>query len=428
MLTYQELIQQMNQSMLAAEPDRVGLLRDVLDQLDHPEKQYQIMHIVGTNGKGSTGTLIGNLLINTGEKVGHFASPAIHNDREQIQLQNEMISETDFVSTYEKIIGKLTDDFKMNQLSIFEWFVIIMLQYFADQRVSWAIIEAGLGGKYDATNAISAPIITIITHVDLDHTRILGNTIKKIAYNKTDVIKPNTTVFLAPRQSQDTKDVVEQRIVERHAQSLIDTEYVDIKIDSETANGFDLEISGHELRQTKVHLGMLGEFQLDNLKTVISLYDWLIQDGDISNNNSIGDILKLTLSQTEIAGRMQIIQQQPTVILDAAHNPDSTKRLIESLKQIYPNQKLKFVLGFLQDKNYLEMAHLYEAVADEIVVVTPDNLQRAIPAVELHEVITNSKVVDNAQIGLSQLLTRSNLDDVIIVTGSFYTIKEVEIE
>ena len=257
---------------------------------------------------------------------------------------------------------------------------------------------------------------------------ILGNTIKKIAYNKTDVIKPNTTVFLAPRQSQDTKDVVEQRIVERHARSLIDTEYVDIKIDSETANGFDLEISSHELRQTKVHLGMLGEFQLDNLKTVISLYDWLIQDGDISNNNSIGDILKLTLSQTKIAGRMQIIQQQPTVILDAAHNPDSTKRLIESLKQIYPNQKLKFVLGFLQDKNYLEMAHLYEAFADEIVVVTPDNLQRAIPAVELHEVITNSKVVDNAQIGLSQLLTRSNLDDVIIVTGSFYTIKEVEIE
>lgn len=428
MLTYQELIQQMNQSMLAAEPDRVGLLRDVLDKLDHPEKQYQIMHIVGTNGKGSTGTLIGNLLINTGEKVGHFASPAIHNDREQIQLQNKMISETDFVSTYEKIIGKLTADFKMNQLSIFEWFVIIMLQYFADQGVSWAIIEAGLGGKYDATNAISAPIITIVTHVDLDHTMILGNTIKKIAYNKSDVIKPNTTVFLAPRQSQDTKNVVEQRIVERHAQSLIDTEYVDIKIDSETANGFDLEISSHELRQTKVHLGMLGEFQLDNLKTVISLYDWLIQDGYVSNNNLIGDILKLTLSQTKIAGRMQIIQQQPTVILDAAHNPDSTKRLIESLKRIYPNQKLKFVLGFLQDKNYLEMAHLYEAVADEIVVVTPDNLQRAIPAVELHEVITNSKVVDNAQIGLSQLLTRSNLDDVIIVTGSFYTIKEVEIE
>ncbi|CUS25989.1 folylpolyglutamate synthase [Paucilactobacillus oligofermentans DSM 15707 = LMG 22743] len=428
MLTYQELIQQMNQSMLAAEPDRVGLLCDVLDQLDHPEKQYQIMHIVGTNGKGSTGTLIGNLLINTGEKVGHFASPAIHNDREQIQLQNKMISETDFVSTYEKIIGKLTADFKMNQLSIFEWFVIIMLQYFADQGVSWAIIEAGLGGKYDATNAISAPIITIVTHVDLDHTMILGNTIKKIAYNKSDVIKPNTTVFLAPRQSQDTKNVVEQRIVERHAQSLIDTEYVDIKIDSETTNGFDLEISSHELRQTKVHLGMLGEFQLDNLKTVISLYDWLIQDGYVSNNNLIGDILKLTLSQTKIAGRMQIIQQQPTVILDAAHNPDSTKRLIESLKRIYPNQKLKFVLGFLQDKNYLEMAHLYEAVADEIVVVTPDNLQRAIPAVELHEVITNSKVVDNAQIGLSQLLTRSNLDDVIIVTGSFYTIKEVEIE
>ena len=283
MLSYQELIHQMNQSMLAAESDRVALLRYILDQLGHPESKYHIVHIVGTNGKGSTGTLVGNLLINSGEKVGHFASPAIHDDREQILLQNQMISETNFVTTYEKIMAKLTVEFDMSSLSIFEWFVIIMLQYFADQEVTWAIIEAGLGGKLDATNAINAPLLTIITHVDLDHTAILGNTIKMIAYNKSDVIKQNTTVFMAPNQTDDTKQVMVNRVIERNAKELIDSSYVSVKIQRENLTGFDLQISSYYLDNVEFHFDMLGEFQIDNLQTVIAVYDWLVQ-----NNFGVG--------------------------------------------------------------------------------------------------------------------------------------------
>lgn len=422
MLSYQELIHQMNQSMLAAESDRVALLRYILDQLGHPESKYHIVHIVGTNGKGSTGTLVGNLLMNSGEKVGHFASPAIHDDREQILLQNQMISETNFVTTYEKIMAKLTVEFDMSSLSIFEWFVIIMLQYFADQEVTWAIIEAGLGGKLDATNAINAPLLTIITHVDLDHTAILGNTIKMIAYNKSDVIKQNTTVFMAPNQTDDTKQVMVNQVIERNAKELIDSSYVSVKIQRENLTGFDLQISSHYLDNVEFHFDMLGEFQIDNLQTVIAVYDWLVQ-----NNFGVGlQSLKETLTTTKIEGRMQVINHQPTVILDAAHNPDSTKRLISSLKHLYPTENLKFILGFLQDKNYLEMAKLYHTISKEIVVVTPNNSKRALSASRLQKEIPGSQIASNAQIGLETLIKQSGPNDVIVVTGSFYTIKEIE--
>ncbi len=205
---YEELLKHMNQAMLANDDDRVALVRRVLAAINHPDLNFKVVHLAGTNGKGSTGSLVAQMLINQGYKVGHFSSPALVDQREQIVINHQQITTTDFVRIYNWISERLPGDISADDLTVFEWFVLIMLQYFSDQKVNWAIVEAGLGGKDDATNAIQPPLVTVFTHIDLDHTKILGNTIKKIAYNKSQIIKPKTTVFVAPNQHHDAITVL----------------------------------------------------------------------------------------------------------------------------------------------------------------------------------------------------------------------------
>ena len=188
MLSYEAIIQQFSPAMKAGENDRVGLLRRILVALGNPDQQYQVIHIAGTNGKGSTGQIITQALMVKGYQVGHFASPAMLDDREQVQINNQLVTKKAFVKAYETICQKLPAGIVPSDLTVFEWWTLIALQVFADAKVDWAVIEVGLGGQNDATNAIAAPELAVITHLALYHTRILGSTLTAIA--KAKLLKP----------------------------------------------------------------------------------------------------------------------------------------------------------------------------------------------------------------------------------------------
>lgn len=416
MLTYEELTGQMNQAMLGGQDDRVALLRRVLDALGRPDHRFKIIHIAGTNGKGSTGSLIEQTLQRAGLRVGYFSSPAMVDQREQVRINDEMIAKGVFVRTYEQIRRRLPADIQPQQISVFEWWTLIMLQYFADQRVDWAVIECGLGGQDDATNAIDAPVAAVITHVALDHTRILGPTIRDIASAKAGIIKPGTQVaVLAPNQDEETKRIIQRRCRQAGVSLLM-------------ADGIALEAQGDTVRlrvgaaRLAGHFNLLGTFQHDNLRTAALLVAWLVRQGVLADFAPF----MATMATIAIPGRMQVVAHRPLTILDGAHNPDAAKRLVETIHEEFAGRRLIMVIGFLTDKDWHQMARLYQQVAAKIIVTSPDNHQRALPTAALQEFIPEAQVAADAHQGLRLAQELAQPDDVILVTGSFYLIKELE--
>ncbi len=413
MQTYEQINAGFNRQMLGGQRDRVKFLRRILTRLGNPDQRFQIIHLAGTNGKGSTGTMLEQGLQNAGYRVGYFSSPALVDDREQIKVNDHLISKKDFAVTYQKIIEHLPADLSPDDITIFEWWTLIMLQYFADQKVDWAVIECGLGGRDDATNIISAPFISVITHIALDHIRILGPTITKIAQAKAGIIKNGTKqVFLAPHQEKDALTIIREKAQQQRvglkqadAQSIVDGKAI-LKVN-------------HKIY--KVPFNLLGTFQSENLGTVISVFAFLRQQGLVTSWQP----LLSTLATVKIAGRMQRITDHPLVILDGAHNPDAAKQLTKTIST-FPHNKIIMVLGFLADKSIRQMVKIYQQMADEIIITTPGHPTRALEASALKSALPQAIIADNPQKGLVMAKKIAEPNDLIVVTGSFYTIKDIE--
>lgn len=421
-MSYEQIVASLNPQMRGGDDDRVGLLKRVLAKLHHPEQQFRIIHIAGTNGKGSTGTMIANCLHQAGQKVGHFSSPAMVDQREQIQIDGSLIEKSAFIATYEKIARQLPNDLSTDDLTVFEWWTLIMLQYFADQKVDWAVIECGLGGQNDATNAIAAPKLAIFTHIALDHTRILGPTIKDIAQAKAGIIKPKTSaVVLAPNQDPVAKAQIVDRARTCRVPVLDGEKMVQLTVLDQSWAGTQLQIKLPEIELT-CRFNLLGTFQLDNLKTALTAIVWLSSH----EIEIMPEQLAEALENIAIPGRLQKIGTQPLSFLDGAHNPDAAARLTQTLDQLEHPQKLVLVLGFLKDKNVAQMARIYQTLDAQIILATPDQPKRALAAKDLQQYLPGAMVIDDAWSAYQKARTLAGADGMVLVTGSFYLIKEIE--
>ena len=416
MLTYQQLIHDMNQAMLGGNDDRVPLLKRILASLGHPDHAYRIIHIAGTNGKGSTGSLIEQTLQAAGNRVGYFSSPAMVDQRDQIKVNVQLISQQEFVHTYQYIVDHLPGDITPHMLSIFEWWTLIMLQFFADQQVQWAVIECGLGGQDDATNAIDAPLLAVITHVALDHTRILGSTISLIAHAKAGIIKSGTrAVFIAPHQ----ETAALREIVTASDQCQVSLHKADrVKI---TANHHQVQLTIAGQRVSG-HLNLLGTFQHDNDRTAVLVVKWLVDHHFLPDWTPFLQ----TMATIQIPGRMQVVDQHPLTILDGAHNPDAARQIVATMQALRRTGRLIMVVGFLADKDWQTMVNLYRPIADQFIVTTPANPQRALPVTALQAALPEARAAVNGHEALRLARKMATPEDTILMTGSFYLIKEVE--
>jgi dihydrofolate synthase/folylpolyglutamate synthase len=424
-LTYEHLQASFNRQMKGDQDNRVELLRDVLSAIGHPERRYKVIHIAGTNGKGSTGRLLSLLLQESGMRVGHFNSPAMIDQREQIKINGQKISKQDFVTAYQQIAAVLPAPFQPSDFTIFEWWTLIMLQAFANAKVDWAVIEVGLGGTNDATNCIDAPQLAVITHLALDHTKILGPTIEDIATAKAGIIKRGTAnVVLAPHQVKQARRVIELR-AHKLGVSLVDSarQATVMTVGQPTLAGQPLIIKSKRVPETMVKLRLLGDYQLDNLTTVLASVDCLRQQGvSLTNYELITAIEGATLP-----GRFQQLDRQPAVVVDGAHNPDGTRQLVESINHLGLDRRpLALVVGFLADKDVAAMVKQYQSLPAEVFVVTPDNPARSLAAEKLAQMWPGARPCSSSSSALSRAKQAVGEKGCVIVAGSFYLIKEIE--
>lgn len=319
-----------NQGAIAYKKDLSNIIK-LAAHLGNPQHQIQTLHVGGTNGKGSTSSMLSSVLQEAGYRVGLYTSPHMKDFRERIRLQGDMIPETFIVD----FIAENKTFFEREQLSFFEMTVGLAFQYFAEQKVDIAIIEVGMGGRLDATNIIT-PLVSVITTIGKDHTAFLGETLELIAGEKAGIIKKGTPVVIGEFH-KETWPVFEQKA---------------------KAMGSDIVIASEDEFVDKIS-DLTGSYQRQNIRTVCKTIEVLkkVSHFDVSETNLKTGLLN-TVKNTGLQGRWQILNQQPLIVCDCAHNKQGIESVLNQVIQT-PKNQLFFVLGFVNDKNLDEILPLF---------------------------------------------------------------------
>jgi len=293
----------------------------LVNQLNHPEKKFKSIHVAGTNGKGSTSSMIASILQEAGYKVGLYTSPHLKDFRERIRINGELISE-EFVVDF---IAENKSFFEENELSFFEMTVGLAFDYFAKEAVDVAVIEVGMGGRLDSTNIIT-PLVSVITNIGFDHTQFLGDTLAKIAFEKAGIIKQNIPVVIG-EYTEETKAVFFEKAV------------------SEVAPIYFAQ----DLPRVTYACALLGDYQEFNKKTVIQAIELVQSEFNIEEEHiKLG--LKNVIQNTGLLGRWQILSKKPFVVCDTAHNSHGLKIVLNQVQK-HDFDTLHVVLGVVNDKD-----------------------------------------------------------------------------
>lgn len=401
-MTYQQTLNWMfsqlpmyqRQGKTAFKKDLTNIIA-LANELGNPEKKFKSIHVGGTNGKGSTSHMIASILQETGYKVGLYTSPHLKNFTERIRINGEEVSR-DFVVDF---ILKNKSFLENQALSFFEMTVGMAFQYFAEEKVDIALIEVGLGGRLDSTNIIT-PEVSVITNIGLDHTQFLGETLPEIAFEKAGIIKKNIPVVIGERQS-DIEDVFLNK-------AKLESSEIEFASDSEEYHETDL----------------LGEYQVKNSKTAVAAIK-KIKDYKISVKN-IKEGLNNVTKNTNLIGRWQILQTNPKVICDTAHNTEGLSIVLNQLKKEKYNS-LHIVLGVVSDKKLNEVLPLFPKKA-RYYFCRP-NIPRGMKVEELMEVSREfglkGKGYNSVNQAYNDAKKNSAKNDLIYVGGSTFVVAEI---
>ena len=383
---------------------KLGLdnIQKICDELGNPEKKYKIIHITGTNGKGSTSTIIETVLLEAGYSVGKYTSPHILKFNERIRANGKDISDEEIALTYEKVksaiknIG-ITPTF-------FEVTTAMMFLYFAEKKVEYAVLEVGMGGRFDATNVADGDI-AVITNVSLDHTEYLGKTIYDIAFEKAGIIKEKSFVIVGDSDKEFLKAVSEKK------KTFINTEekYNDVKYNLNFKN-FMTEIY---INEKKFNLSLFGDYQVKNF---LCAYEALKHLG-ISD-----EIIEKAVSKVVWQCRFERFSQNPLTILEGAHNIDGILNLKKILTHEYKSDEIVMIVSILKDKKVKEMLEVCESFSDKIILTSLSDNPRGLSGEKLLEYTDKSSIFsveDNIKKAY-ETAEKSNRR-IIAVCGSFYT-------
>lgn len=389
-------------------PGELGIerVKNALKLFGSPQNELKIFHIAGTSGKGSTCYILSSILISQGFSVGLTLSPHILDIRERIQINNELISKEDFINLYTQV----KETTKAYPLTYFEILTVMAFVYFKSKSLDFCVIETGLGGTFDATNVIdSSEKICLITRIGLDHTHILGNTVKEIAAQKAGIIGSSNKVFT----------VKQEAVVNETLESFADITYVNSD------------------KYSEFKVGLIGNYQKENASLALSAFDYLSQ-----RENFQIDWTKVsnTLKELKLFGRFSEIKLEPLenkVVLDGAHNPQKIGAFVNALKEHFPEKDFVFVVAFKHGKDISENLKPIVKSAKKIYLTTyknekynymPEdtdiiNLKASIKALGF----TNYEIEPNLNLLVKTLFnSKKELKNCIIVfTGSFYLISRL---
>lgn len=400
---------------------KLGLdtIRALLGRMGDPHRRYPVLHIGGTNGKGSTAALAASILQASGHRVGLYTSPHLIDFRERIRINGEMIPESRVIHGVEVLREASGPDLSP---TFFEFTTALACHHFAESRVDVAVLEVGLGGRFDATNVVE-PLATAITTIGLDHEAYLGSTIEAIAMEKAGIIKPDVPVVLGRIGGPAA------RVIKGRAATVGATVFrLDRDFRCEGSSPDDCRYTGLALRVEHLNCPLKGRFQIDNLACSLALIELAHQRGVAVTETSV----RAGVREVAWEGRLEIVGQAPTVMVDGAHNPSAATVLAEYLagwRRARPDARVSLIVGMMRDKHPREFLAPLLPLVDSLILTQAD-LPRAATGPELRLLLEHdapgAQVAPTPSDALAMAKDAAVASDLICVTGSLMLVGEIK--
>lgn len=399
----------------------LGRMHWLLRELGDPHTQFRSVVVAGTKGKGSTSAMLESILRAAGYRTGLFSSPHLHSWRERIQIDRQLIPQADVIAYVERLKPLVARLGELGPPTVFELATALALRYFADRQIDSAVLEIGMGGRYDTVNVVT-PLVSVITPISFDHMAVLGATIPEIAAAKAGIIKPQVPVVIAP-QMPEALAVIRAEAAQQQA-PLFQAQAASVHLLMPTPNLPDPSPLRYPVAIQPEKIGLGGVYQLDNARVALAVVLLLREQGLTIDD----DALAQGLASAHWPGRFEILARQPTIVVDGAMNGESARRLRESLLAL-PHRNLILVLGTSRDKDIDAIAR--ELVPDAAAVVLTRSYHPRSAAVEtlaehvkplLRAPDCPVILTDDIPPALDEARRLAAPDDLICVTGSLFVV------
>ena len=397
----------------------------LLELLGNPQDSLNVIHVAGTNGKGSVCSFISNILKEEGYKVGLYTSPYLETFTERIRVNGENIPKEDVARIItlikEKIDIMISEGY--SSPTEFEIVTAMAFYYYNEQKMDYVVLEVGLGGRYDSTNVIKNPLVSVLVSISFDHIGVLGDTIGKIAYEKAGIIKENGTAIVY-KQVKEAEDVIKEVCKNKNS------DYIEVNFDNILVKKSDIYSQVYDCtimdeKFENIEIKLIGEHQINNSIVALNVVKFLRDNKNVKISN---ESIKNGLLTTKWPGRIEKIMENPMFIIDGAHNEDGAKSLRKSLEKNFPDKKLTLLIGMLADKDIDSVLKILMPKFNKVITTTPHN-HRAINSEELKNRISmyveDVISIENIEDAVKYTLDNAKEDEVIISAGSLYMIGTV---
>lgn len=390
-----------------------GLMRinNLLDFLGHPEKDYPIIHVAGTNGKGSTCRIMHTLLVAAGYKTGLYTSPHLLRFNERIKVNDEEISDAALGKLFEKFDQYLDE----SRASFFEITTAMALDYFREQKVDLAILEVGLGGRFDATNAVT-PKISVITSISKDHEEFLGSELDQIAREKAGIIKKNIPVVTS-KQTAVVSKILQNISKSTRSKFFSAPKSCNIQINKLDLNGQNLNLQINNQFFKNINYPLLGAHQLENLKaalTALSIFPGV---------NYTQTLINSGLKRLQNHGRFEIIKKEPVIIYDVAHNTAGIKAAIATVKKLFPGKKIDLLVSFKATKRLEKLGEMFRELKGTVYITEMENTESIKSEKLISQIkdsISETKIIQNPNMKSLITTLTQNRKEPLLILGSHY--------
>ena len=405
----------------------LGLTRmeNLLERMGRPDRQLKIIHVAGTNGKGSVCTFIASVLQEAGYSVGRYISPTLFEYRERIQMNGQMIEE-DMLAKGMSIVRSCCESMAADGQevpTIFEIETAVGFWYFLEKACDYVVLETGMGGRLDSTNVIEHPILNVITSISMDHMAQLGDTLTAIAGEKAGILKKGTPAVFYPQKSEAMEVLVQTAKERRVPSKTADWNQLKIKERTlcETADTLEAAQIFDYKHYKDLCIHLAGTYQVENACLAVEAMEMLGAEGVTEAH------LRLGLEKAKWPGRFQCLSKNPCIYVDGAHNPDGAMRLRESIETYFSDKNIISVMGVFKDKDYTDICKIMSEVSDTLIGFTPDH-PRGLESALLCETAGAyfKEVLDGEKAEKALAMAKEKASDaVIIIFGSLSTISKM---
>ncbi|MCI8553344.1 MAG: bifunctional folylpolyglutamate synthase/dihydrofolate synthase [Clostridiales bacterium] len=413
-MTYEEAVAAIENLRASGIKPGLERMERIMALYGNPHWQLKVIHVAGTNGKGSTGAMIRSILTAAGYRTGWYSSPAVMGPREMISVDGVPISKEDFAALADGLISSQQQMGAVGTLSEFELTTALAMVYFARQKVDFSVVECGMGGRDDATNLFPAPKAVVLTPVAIDHAAVLGRTVEEIARNKCGILRPGSVAISAPGQPEEALAVLYEEAARQGISVHVPCAGAAAGRE-ESLEGTDFTFEGQRLR-----VPLIGSHQVDNALTAMEAVRACVP-------NLTWEVVERGLAEVRIPCRQEWIERNPPVLLDGAHNPHGAAALADTLRRLLPNRRPILIAALLADKDATGWVAALAPLCAAAVCCEAAGPRPSLPAQELRDCLEQAgcprvSAVSTPEdaLRLAQELAAGQPEAVLVAAGSFY--------